>query len=219
MEACMIRALFGDQKPLPTPRATDGSKGGPNQRGSSGDLMLPSAVMRMLPTPRATDGKGAFPLSRPESKDDLQTRIIRLLKTPTAQLAINGGSQHPDKRRQGGHGATLADEVEHLLVHSWGPYTLAVQRWERVFGHPAPEPTEPGLNGPRMTTRFPEWMMGLPEGWVTAVSGVPRNHQLKAIGNGVVPQQGAEALRRLLARRAERQDRKQSSDDDLAKLP
>lgn len=29
---------------LPTPRATDGTKGGPNQRGSSGDLMLPSAV-------------------------------------------------------------------------------------------------------------------------------------------------------------------------------
>lgn len=29
---------------LPTTRASDGAKGGPNQRGSSGDLMLPSAV-------------------------------------------------------------------------------------------------------------------------------------------------------------------------------
>jgi DNA (cytosine-5)-methyltransferase 1 len=29
-------------KLLPTPSATDGTKGGPNQRGSSGDLMLPS---------------------------------------------------------------------------------------------------------------------------------------------------------------------------------
>lgn len=38
-----------------------------------------------------------------------------LLKTPTTQLAINGGSQHPDKRKAGGHGPTLADEVEHLL--------------------------------------------------------------------------------------------------------
>lgn len=38
-----------------------------------------------------------------------------LLKTPTANLAVNGGSQHPDKRKQGGHGPTLADEVEHLL--------------------------------------------------------------------------------------------------------
>jgi DNA (cytosine-5)-methyltransferase 1 len=31
---------------LPTPRAGDGEKGGPNQRGSSGDLMMPSAVMQ-----------------------------------------------------------------------------------------------------------------------------------------------------------------------------
>jgi len=38
-----------------------------------------------------------------------------LLKTPTAQLAVNGGSQHPEKRKSGGHGPTLADEVEHLL--------------------------------------------------------------------------------------------------------
>lgn len=40
---------------LPTPRASDGTNGGPNQRGSSGDLMLPSAV-QLLPTPRASDG-------------------------------------------------------------------------------------------------------------------------------------------------------------------
>ena len=39
-----------------------------------------------------------------------------LLKTPTAQLAVNGGSQHPDKRRAGGHGPTLADQVEHQLL-------------------------------------------------------------------------------------------------------
>lgn len=39
-----------------------------------------------------------------------------LLKTPTAQLAVNGGSQHPDKRRAGGHGPTLADQVEHELL-------------------------------------------------------------------------------------------------------
>lgn len=37
-----------------------------------------------------------------------------LLKTPTAQLAMNGGSQHPDKHRKDGHDPTL-DEVEHLL--------------------------------------------------------------------------------------------------------
>jgi hypothetical protein len=29
---------------------------------------------------------------------------------------VNGGSQHPDKRRDGGHGPTLADQVEHELL-------------------------------------------------------------------------------------------------------
>ncbi|GAA2110039.1 hypothetical protein GCM10009802_06720 [Streptomyces synnematoformans] len=38
-----------------------------------------------------------------------------LLKTPTANLGSNGGSQHPDKRKAAGHGPTLADEIEHFL--------------------------------------------------------------------------------------------------------
>jgi DNA (cytosine-5)-methyltransferase 1 len=36
---------------LPTPRATDGTKGCPAQRGSKGDLMLPSAVIRLSTPP------------------------------------------------------------------------------------------------------------------------------------------------------------------------
>jgi len=42
-------------------------------------------------------------------------------------------------------------------------------------------------------------MQGLDDGWVTGVPGISRNDQLKALGNGVVPQQAAEATRRLLA--------------------
>lgn len=43
--------------------------------------------------------------------------------------------------------------------------------------------------------------MGLPAGHVTAVPELTRNEQLKALGNGVVPQQAAAAIR-LLADRA-----------------
>lgn len=32
---------------LPTPRASDGEKGGPNQRGSKGDLALPAVAHRI----------------------------------------------------------------------------------------------------------------------------------------------------------------------------
>ncbi|WP_245686026.1 hypothetical protein [Streptomyces niveus] len=44
-------------------------------------------------------------------------------------------------------------------------------------------------------------MMGLSCGHVTAAPGLSRNEQLKALGNGVVPQQAEAALRMLLARR------------------
>ncbi len=40
---------------LPTPRASDGTKGGPNQRGSRGDLTMSSAAAKMLSAPRAGD--------------------------------------------------------------------------------------------------------------------------------------------------------------------
>lgn len=50
-------------------------------------------------------------------------------------------------------------------------------------------------------------MMGLPDGLVTGVPAPPgmtpaglRNARLKALGNGVVPQQAAHALRLILAR-------------------
>lgn len=72
----------------------------------------------LLPTPMAADGG----LSRGQMGGGggggfgLRDTVRELLKTPTAQLAVNGGSQHPDKRRAGGHGPTLADQVEHQLL-------------------------------------------------------------------------------------------------------
>jgi len=42
-------------------------------------------------------------------------------------------------------------------------------------------------------------MMGLPLGWVTDPAiGLTRNQQLKALGNGVVPQQGYLGILHLL---------------------
>ncbi|WP_413251957.1 DNA cytosine methyltransferase [[Kitasatospora] papulosa] len=40
---------------LPTPKASDGIKGSPNQRHGNGDMTLPSAAASLLPTPRASD--------------------------------------------------------------------------------------------------------------------------------------------------------------------
>lgn len=142
---------------LPTPRATDGTKGRPNQRGSSGDLMLPSAV-QLLPTPSVADVEGGRK-HRSGARSD--------------ELLLNGIAHH----------------------QAWGDYAPAIARWEAILGRPAPAPTEPGPKGnPRLSAYFVEWLMGLPEGHVTDVD-IPRNAQLKALGNGVVWQQCAAATR------------------------
>ncbi|VVJ22678.1 DNA-cytosine methyltransferase [Amycolatopsis camponoti] len=83
----------------------------------------------------------------------------------------------------------------------WGEYAAAVHRWELITGRPAPYPTQPGRHGrPVLAPAFVEWLMGLPPGWATADHlDLPRTAQLRALGNGVMPQQAAHALRLLLA--------------------
>lgn len=86
--------------------------------------------------------------------------------------------------------------AEDIGAERWGPYAEAVARAERALGRAAPSPTEPNRQGnPRLSARFAEWMMMLPDGWVTDPAiGLSRNQQLKLCGNGVVVQQAYYAL-------------------------
>lgn len=99
------------------------------------------------------------------------------------------------EQTQGTHGAT----DRHSSGIEWGKYAPAVRRWERIT-RPAPAPTELNTRGkPRLNAEFAEWLMGLSAGWVTDPAiGLTRSQQLKALGNGVVPQQSAYALQHLL---------------------
>jgi DNA (cytosine-5)-methyltransferase 1 len=81
----------------------------------------------------------------------------------------------------------------------WGSYARAVRRWEQVLGRPAPFPTQPGQHGRSvLAPAFVEWLQGLEPGWVTDIP-LPRTAQLRALGNGVVPQQAVHAVALLLA--------------------
>ena len=123
---------------------------------------------------------------------------------------VSGAPADTDRRRlaelkecnsrtlTGINGASGDDTLGRVL--DWGIYEHAIRRWEHVLGRPSPRPTEPGRTGERLSPRFVEFLMGLPEGWVTDVPGLSRNAQLRALGNGVVPAQAAMALRLLLDR-------------------
>ena len=107
----------------------------------------------------------------------------------------------------GGHLTRSGDRSNELLLpgvakahqQAWGQYAAAIARAEQAIGRPAPQPTEIGPKGAaRLSPRFVEFLMMLPEGWVTDVAGLSRNDQLKMLGNGVVPAQCAAALRAFL---------------------
>lgn len=138
------------------------------------------------------------PTHRPDSGPDSSgTPRLDLLPTPVASDA-NGARNATAGRSPGSQyngGTTLGDVA---FADMWGAYAPAIERWEHILGRPAPAPTEPGTTRPRLSARFVEFMMGLPDGWVTDTPGLTRNEALKALGNGVVPQQGAAALTHLL---------------------
>jgi hypothetical protein len=119
---------------------------------------------------------------------------MEMLPTVTVQDGKNNGGPSQFERNTLPLNAQVMDET------NWGKFEPAIRRWESLT-RPAPSPTKPdGKDGNhRLSAEFTEWMMGLPEGWVTAEDiGLKRNDQLKACGNGVVPQQAELALRMLL---------------------
>lgn len=92
-----------------------------------------------------------------------------------------------------------AADISHEMRLRWGDTAPAILTWAILTGHaPPPIVGDRADYRAETTTEFIEFMMGLPEGWVTGVPGLTRNQQLKALGNGVVPAQAAYALNHLL---------------------
>ena len=188
------------------PRAPRDRRTGPADRGRE--------PVALLPTPAVNDMGASYDVERWDAwtarmkaahgngnghGNSLHIEALRLLPTPEAADGSGGrrSSELGGTRPSGAKRAiTLATALDHI---DFGQYAPAIARWETVLGRPAPAPTEPtGKGGAhRLSPRFVEWMMGLPDGWVTDTD-TSRNEQLKALGNGVVPQQASAALRHML---------------------
>ena len=160
-----------------------------------------------LPTPTVADTFTANLASSQQSEGSMHSvslaqAVIRpdLMPTPTTRDFKDGTAAHERD------GVVQTDTVARAVFNSgevteisWGKFEPAIKRWEEILGIPAPAPTKPdGKDGAhRLSSEFTEWMMGLEPGWITGC-GLSRNDELKAAGNGVVPQQAEMALRILL---------------------
>lgn len=125
---------------------------------------------------------------------------METLPTPKALDGVKGNLKTSEERLESGHQVDLPNVAIDLSQgFAWGKFGPAIKRWEETIGLPAPAPTKPDGkdNAHRLSSKFTEWMMGLPDGWITDC-GLTRNEELKAAGNGVVPQQAELALRILL---------------------
>lgn len=185
---------------LPTPVTADAYTGNlkssQHKDGSMHSMALPH-VLAMLPTPTSRDHKDGQ--AEHVRKDKVQVDTV-------ARAVFNSGEVLlPTTRTSMKNGASAKEVAQGNpkfrleAVTNWGRFEPAIRRWEEILGRPAPDPTKPdGKDGAhRLSSAFTEWMMGVPAGWITD-AGLTRNEELKACGNGVVPQQAELALRMLI---------------------
>lgn len=127
--------------------------------------------------------------------------------TPDADSLGSLGQKLAERPEAGASGSELCrpllsrstvDPADFSVRAEFGIHYPAVQRWESET-RPAPAPVVLNRNGRRqINVRFSEWMMGMPDGWVTDTLKVPRYAQLQLIGNAVVPQQARQAIQDLV---------------------
>lgn len=172
------------------------------------------AGLSLLPTPAARDWKSGASNLLGRNARPLNEVVVNLLPTPKASDGPHGG---PNQRDTSGRYYPPGQAVrldDRWVAGDGTDYGPAIRRWEKVTGRAAPCPTESGTRGNRrLSLAFTEWMMGLPEGWVTDVPDVPRREQLRILGNGAVPHQMYEGLTRLFTMDVDGEDDMSTTQD------
>lgn len=110
------------------------------------------------------------------------------------EINSNYGKWWPIQNSVNTIGATIQNDKN--PDDRFGPFANAIRRWEQIIGRVPPEPIVKVKEKEKINPVFVEWMMGLPEGHVTN-HGLTLSQELKMLGNGVVPQQAALALKLL----------------------
>jgi hypothetical protein len=188
---------------LRTPAASEAERGHQPEdkaRARGGQVTLSGQFMN-LPTPTVADTFTDNLKSSQQKPGSMHSvglsQAVHMMPTPNTMDDLPPRDESKIDRSKGGY----SNVRETVVRPNFDRFEPAVRRWEAVTGNPAPAPTEPTGkdNAPRLSSKFTEWMMGLQLGWITGV-GLSRKDELKACGNGVVPQQAKLALTILRAR-------------------
>jgi len=107
---------------FPTPRATDGSHGGPNQRDSAGNPGL-SAVAQRWPTPNKGDGDKHTAKTNHKGGNPTLTNAVLKLPTPTRRDSRTFAGSEPMPGHQGG--TNLIQTVGGQLSPDWVELLMA----------------------------------------------------------------------------------------------
>jgi len=151
-------------------KGTDGTKGGPNQAGSKGDLMLPRAAAQW-PTPVANDDNKS-----PEAHLAMKARmkggprqtitslqvLVQQWPTPAAR-----DSKSPNSAEHAlitGGGRKHMDQLSNFVAHS----SHLAQPMPDGQTSCASGPASPPPSTKRLNPAFGEWLMGWPVGWTIA---------------------------------------------------
>lgn len=181
-----------ERKMFATPAANLGSRGSRHpekQKQGNHAIGLDDQCEHLLPTPTTQDADAPCASQLRRNSVPLNTLLPHLLPTPTCSRMDGRKSERFNVGRK-----SFYDLVEY---EKFGEFKDAIRVQEQAFGMSAPDPTVIGNTGRALLNpAFVEWMMGLPPGHVTSSEiGISRQLQLKALGNGVVPQQAATAIR------------------------
>ena len=188
---------------LRTPAASEAERGHQPEekaRARGGQVTLSGQFMN-LPTPTVADtftDKLKSSQQKPGSMHSVNlSQAVHMLPTPNTMDDLPARDESKIDRSKGG----FSNVRETVMRPNFDRFEPAVKRWEEVTNIQAPNPTKPDGKdgGQRLSSEFTEWMMGLAPGWVTGL-GLSRKDELKACGNGVVPQQAKLALEILLER-------------------
>lgn len=139
----------------PTPRATDGEKGGPNMSFGAGGVPLPAVMHSFNPTPTVADVQGGRKArSGSRSGEPLLNGLLTAYAPTPTSLSFKDSHQPGNSRSSNMMRA-------HFETALSGPTTN---------GSSAPSMAKRGAPNPE----FPFWLMGFPDEWISGALAAMR---------------------------------------------